>query len=227
MGRRRPYQLQTDRGKEFYNQPFQRFLKHGGIHHFSTHRDAKAVVGWTFQSNIERENVSLFHRGQYMKVHRRVACVNARVQCQSSSKHWNGSPRGDIPKQSQVWQTLYGSKLKWKTTRKPSLKVGDRVRLSKHVRTFKKGYLPSWTEEVFVVLRFDPGIVPTYKVDEFDKTPLEGTFHEQELQRAKIFFFFGGGGGAQLGRASEIYGGRKIFEIFIPEIAENTPNFKN
>ena len=76
---------------------------------------------------------------------------------------------------------------------------------------------------MFVVLRLDPGIVPTYKVDEFDKTPLEGTFHEQELQRAE-FFFFGGGGGAQLGRTSEIYGGRKIFEIFIPE---NKPNFKN
>ena len=34
---------------------------------------------------------------------------------------------------------------------KPILKVGDRVRLNKKYRIFKKGYLPGWTEEVFVV----------------------------------------------------------------------------
>lgn len=41
---REPIQLQTDRGTEFYNQTFQRFLKKQGIYHFSTQRDAKASV---------------------------------------------------------------------------------------------------------------------------------------------------------------------------------------
>lgn len=44
---RRPIQLQTDQGKEFYNQTFQRFLKQQKIHHFSTQGDAKdSVVEW-------------------------------------------------------------------------------------------------------------------------------------------------------------------------------------
>jgi len=38
-----------------------------------------------------------------------------------------------------VWETLYGKKGKFK---KPQLKVGDRVRLNKKFRQFKKGYLP-------------------------------------------------------------------------------------
>ena len=45
---------------------------------------------------------------------------------------------------AQVWQTLYGQRFgKKKKTSAPQLKVGNHVRLSKRVRTFKKGYLPA------------------------------------------------------------------------------------
>ena len=36
-----------------------------------------------------------------------------------------------------------------KTPQRGRLKVRDKVRLSERVKTFKKGYLPQWTEEVF------------------------------------------------------------------------------
>ena len=69
----------------------------------------------------------------------------------------------------EVWEILYGKKKgKVKRTR---FKVGDRVRLNEKFRTFKKGYLPGWTEEVFVVRRVQRGKVPTYKVNEWDGTP--------------------------------------------------------
>ena len=66
------------------------------------------------------------------------------------------------------------------------MKAGDRVRLSKEVRPFRKGYLPGWTEEVFVVRRVVPGSVPTYKVEEVDGTLVQGTFYEPELQRVTV-----------------------------------------
>ena len=55
--------------------------------------------------------------------------------------------------EAQVWETLYGSRFgkKKKKTSTPPLKVGNHVQLSKRVRTFKKGYFPQWTQEVFVV----------------------------------------------------------------------------
>ena len=37
---RQPNRLQTDRGTEFYNRTFQRWLEDQGIHHFSTEGDA-------------------------------------------------------------------------------------------------------------------------------------------------------------------------------------------
>ena len=50
---RLPIQLQTDRGTEFYNQTVQRFLKKQGIHHFSTHGDAKASVVERFNRTLK------------------------------------------------------------------------------------------------------------------------------------------------------------------------------
>ena len=33
------------------------------------------------------------------------------------------------------------------------LKVGDHVRISKYKNIFAKGYVPSWSEEVFVIIK--------------------------------------------------------------------------
>jgi len=84
-----------------------------------------------------------------------------------------------------VWETLYGKK-KGKKSRRPPLKVSDHVRLNKKFRQFKKGYLPGWTEEVFVIRRVRPGKVTTYKVEEWDGTSVEGTFYVQDLQKVSV-----------------------------------------
>ena len=61
--------------------------------------------------------------------------------------------------------------------------MGDRVRLNKKHRLFKKAYLLGWTEEVFLVHRVIRGVIPVYKISEWDETPVEGTFYEQDLQK--------------------------------------------
>ena len=53
QGRRQPNRLQTDRGKEFYNRTFQRWLEEQGIQHFSTEGDAKASVVERFNRNLK------------------------------------------------------------------------------------------------------------------------------------------------------------------------------
>lgn len=69
----------------------------------------------------------------------------------------------------------------------PAFKVGDKVRLNKNFRPFKKGYLPGWTEEVFVVREVVPGMATvTYKVQELDDTPLQGTFYAWALQKVHL-----------------------------------------
>ena len=68
----------------------------------------------------------------------------------------------------------------------PAFKVGDRVRLKKKFRPFKKGYLPGWTKEVFVVRKVVSGMTTTYKVQELDDTPLQGTFYAWDLQKVHL-----------------------------------------
>ena len=52
---RKPVQLQTDKGSEFYNRTFSDYLKDQNIHHFSTHGDTKAAT-------VERFNRTLKER---------------------------------------------------------------------------------------------------------------------------------------------------------------------
>ena len=73
-----------------------------------------------------------------------------------------------------VWQNLYGNESMRST--KYKFNIGDQVRISKTRRTFKKGYLPNWTEEVFTITERIPRQPPVYNI-------LDGTFYEQELER--------------------------------------------
>ena len=61
--------------------------------------------------------------------------------------------------------------------------IGDQAWISKAKRTFKKGYLPNWTEEVFTVTKRVPRRPPVCKIADYDGEELEGTFYEQELQK--------------------------------------------
>ena len=83
--------------------------------------------------------------------------------------------------ESIVWQKLYGEE-----SDKPvrfKFNIDDQVRISKARRTFKKGYLPSWTEEVFTINKRVLRRTPMYKIADFDDEELKGTFYEKELQR--------------------------------------------
>ncbi len=82
-------------------------------------------------------------------------------------------------KENVVWQRLYG-----KESDKPirfKFHVGDQVRISKTRRTFKKGYLASWTE--FTITKRILRSPPVYKIADYEGEELKGAFYEQELQK--------------------------------------------
>jgi hypothetical protein len=57
------------------------------------------------------------------------------------------------------------------------------VRLSKAKRTFKKGYLPNWTEELFTVVKCIETRRPVYLVKDDHGEILEGIFYAEEIQK--------------------------------------------
>ena len=183
--KRTPQKLQTDDGKEFYNKHVTKVLKDHNVRHFSTAGDTKASV-------VERFNRTFKQRlYRYMTTYNTpsyLSSLPALVDGYNASFHRSiGMAPREVNDDNarEVWERLYGSKKKKKKMKKKAaLKVGDKVRLNQKHRPFKKGYLPGWTEEVFVVseVRLD-GNVTTYKVSEWDDTPIKGTFYEEDLQK--------------------------------------------
>ena len=67
----------------------------------------------------------------------------------------------------------------------PKFKVGDHVRISKYKNIFAKGYIPNWSEEIFLIKK-SKNIVPwTYVINDLNGDEITGTFYENELQNGK------------------------------------------
>ena len=182
---RTPRRLQTDDGKEFYNKTFQALMKRQDIVHFSTSGDTKASVVERFNRTLKERLYRYFTVKNTLKY---LPVLKDLVMGYNRSYHRSIKMAPDqvtVQNEEQVWKNLYVKRLKVKRTR-PTLKVGDRVRLNKKYRIFKKGYLPGWTEEVFVVARAVAGVVPYYKIHEWDGTPVVGTFYAQDLQKVTV-----------------------------------------
>ena len=89
----------------------------------------------------------------------------------------------------KVYFKLYGSSAEI-PARAESLKIGDRVRISKYKRkTFDKGYTPNRTEEVFVIDEFRPTSPITYKIKDLNGEEIKGTFYREELQKTDQTIF--------------------------------------
>ena len=82
----------------------------------------------------------------------------------------------------QVRRKLYGKP--WtKPGRKFKFKLGDQVRISKSHRTFKKGYLPSRSQEIFTVTKIIRRVPPVYQLRDYADDEIEGVFYAEELQK--------------------------------------------
>ena len=82
----------------------------------------------------------------------------------------------------QVRRKLYGKSLT-KPGRNFKFKSGDQVRISKSRRTFKKGNLPSWTQEIFTVTKIIPRVPPLYRLRGYADDEIEDVFYAEELQK--------------------------------------------
>ena len=62
-------------------------------------------------------------------------------------------------------------------------KVGDHVRTSKYKNIFAKGYMPNWSEEVFISSKIKNTVLWTYVINDYNGEETITTFYEKELQK--------------------------------------------
>ena len=65
----------------------------------------------------------------------------------------------------------------------PKFKVGDHARISKYKNIFAKGYMPNWSEEIFIIKKIKNTVTWTYVITDLNGEQIIGTFYENELQK--------------------------------------------
>ena len=65
----------------------------------------------------------------------------------------------------------------------PKFKVADHVRISEYKNVFAKGYVPNWSEEVFIVNKIKNTVPWTYTISDLNGEQMMGSFYEKELQK--------------------------------------------
>ena len=190
---RKPKRLQTDKGKEFLNTKVHKFLQENNVQLFTTESDKKASIAERFNRTMKGRTYKYFTANN---TYRYVDVLQSLIDGYNNTYHRSikMKPINVRPEHTiQIRQSLYGIRIKKVRgtenikSLKPSAKkykyaIGDLVRITKARLTFNRGYLPNWSEEIFVVYNCQNFDKPLYYLRDFNAEEIKGGFYEQELQ---------------------------------------------
>lgn len=174
---RKPSNLQTDKGKEFVSKIFKKFLSSHNVNFFvANNPDVKAAV-------IERFNKTLKTRMQkyltYAKTFKYIDVLNDLVY---SYNHRFHSTIKMAPFEVNQYNSLLLRDSANNKPKKPKLKRGQYVRITRYKHIFEKGYEINWSREIFKIKNVQKRLLPVYEIEDLAGEPIEGTFYEKELQ---------------------------------------------
>ena len=67
--------------------------------------------------------------------------------------------------------------------KKPTFKIGDRVRISEYDLPFRKGYKPQFTREVFEIVAIATRKPSAYTIEDEQGEVVQGKFYQKELNK--------------------------------------------
>ena len=182
---RKPKRLQSDRGSEFTNKKVQLFLRKHNIQFFTTDSELKASIVERFNRTLKTR---MFKHFTNVNTYRYVDVLQALVDGYNATYHRSIKMQPRHVRhvhQSIIRQRLYGASKKNDRRQAYKYDIGTWVRISKQRQTFSKGYLPSWSEEVFIVRDRRMQRQPVYYLRDLNGEHLSGAFYEPELQRVE------------------------------------------
>lgn len=184
-----PYQIVTDRGKEFHNSLFGRYAKTIGSNHFSPSSDTfkAALAERAIQSfkHILHKILTATHSLRYIDHISKIAeTINGR-----KNRSINTAPK-DVNKNNiyDVWKFVQNQRKKIKfPPARNDVQKGDFVRISKVKDTsFDKGFLPNWTDEIFNIKKTAERVPQIYKLADYKGEEVEGCFYSPEIQKVGV-----------------------------------------
>ena len=149
----KPNKIWVDKGSEFCNAYFKKWLRDNDIVMYSTHNEGKSVVAERFIRTLKS------------KIYKYMTSISKNVYIDKIDDivdEYNNTYHTTIKmKPIDVKDNTYINADKEINNKDPKFKVGDCVRISKYKNIFAKGYMPNWSEEVFVIKKVK-NTVPCY-----------------------------------------------------------------
>ena len=154
VSNRKPNKIWVDKGSEFYNNSFKKWLKDNDIEMYSTNNEGKSVAGERFISTLKN------------KIYKYMTSISKDVHIDKLDdivKKYNDTYHTSIKiKQIDVKDNTYINFKREVNDKNPKFKVGDHARISKYKNIFAKGYIPNWSEEIFVISKIKNTVPWTY-----------------------------------------------------------------
>jgi len=181
--KRKPWFLMTDSGTEFTSEVFQSFMKAQDIQHYTANTPIiKAANAERLNRTVKTRLWKYFTKEKtftWLDVLPRIlAAINNTVNRMTKMRPVDVT----FANERKVWATLY-SQPKPKPV-KFKYKVGDTVRVSRLRKVFRKGYLPTFSEEVFVIAQRLPRLPPVYRLKDSAGDMVKEIFYEREMVSA-------------------------------------------
>ena len=136
--KRKPNKIWVDKGSEFYNSSFKKWLKDNDIEMYSTNNEGKSVVAERFIRTLKN------------KIYKYMTSISKNVYIDKLDdivKKYNNIYHKSIKmKPVDVKDNTYIDFKKEVNDKNLKFKVGDHVRISKYKNIFAKGYIPNWSE---------------------------------------------------------------------------------
>ena len=171
----RPNKIWVDKGSEFYNNSFKKWLKDNDIEMYSIHNEGKSAVAERFIKTLKN------------KIYKYMTSVSKNVYVDKLDDivdEYNNTYHKTIRmKPIDVKNNTYIDSEKEVNDRDPKFKIGDYVRISKYKNIFAKGYMPNWSEEVFIISKIKNTVPWTYVISDLNGEKIIRTFCEKELQK--------------------------------------------
>ena len=173
---RKPKKIWIDKGSEFYNNSFKKWLKDNDVEMYPIHNEGKSVVTERFIRILKN------------KIYKCMTAISINVDTNQLddivSEYNNTYYRKIKMKPVDVKDNRYIDFEKEVNNKDPKLKIGDHVRVSKYKNIVAKGYTPNWSEEVFIISKIKNTVPWSYVINDVNGEEIIGSFYEKELQKS-------------------------------------------
>ena len=173
--KRKPNNIWVEKGSKFYNNSLKKCLQDNNVVMYSTNNKGKSVVAERFIRTLKN------------KIYKYMTSISKNVHIDKLDdiiKEYNNTYHTTIKmKPVDVKHNTYIDVKKEINDKDPKFEVGDHVRISIHKNIFNKGYMPNWSEEIFIIKKIKNTVPWTYAMNDLNAEEIIGTFYENELQK--------------------------------------------